>query len=276
MSLQGKTLFISGASRGIGLAIAKRAARDGANVAIVAKTEQPNPKLPGTIYTAAEEIAQAGGQALPIPCDIRDDAGVAAAARRCADHFGGIDILVNNASAISLTGTLETPMKRVDLMFGVNVRGTYVCSQACLPYLKVAAQAGRNPHILTLSPPLNMNPKWFKGHVAYTIAKYGMSMCTIGMAEEFRADGIGVNALWPRTVINTAALAMLPSVDPKLCRTPEILADTAYIIFNRDARKHTGNLYIDEDVLAEEGITDLDKYAVVPGTKRFIPDLFLD
>jgi citronellol/citronellal dehydrogenase len=276
MSLQGKTLFISGASRGIGLAIAKRAARDGANVAVVAKTEQPNPKLPGTIYTAAEEIAEAGGQALPIPCDIRDDAGVAAAARRCAEHFGGIDILVNNASAISLTGTLETPIKRVDLMFGVNVRGTYVCSQACLPYLKAAAQAGRNPHILTLSPPLNMNPKWFKGHVAYTIAKYGMSMCTIGMAEEFRADGIGVNALWPRTVINTAALAMIPGVDPKLCRTPEILADTAYIIFNRDARKHTGNLYIDEDVLAEEGITDLDKYAVVPGTKRFIPDLFLD
>lgn len=276
MSLQGKTLFISGTSRGIGLAIARRAARDGANVAIVAKTEQPNPKLPGTIYTAAEEIAEAGGQALPIPCDIRDDAGVAAAARRCAEHFGGIDILVNNASAISLTGTLDTPMKRVDLMFGVNVRGTYVCSQACLPYLKAAAQAGRNPHILALSPPLNMNPKWFKGHVAYTIAKYGMSMCMIGMAEEFRADGIGVNALWPRTVINTAALAMIPGVDPKLCRTPEILADTAYIIFNRDARKHTGNLYIDEDVLAEEGITDLDKYSVVPGTKRFIPDLFLD
>jgi citronellol/citronellal dehydrogenase len=276
MSLQGKTLFISGASRGIGLAIAKRAARDGANVAIVAKTEQPNPKLPGTIYTAAEEVAAAGGQALPIPCDIRDDAGVAAAARRCADHFGGIDILVNNASAISLTGTLETPMKRVDLMFGVNVRGTFVCSQACLPYLKAAAQAGRNPHILTLSPPLNMNPKWFKGHVAYTIAKYGMSMCAIGMAEEFRGDGIAVNALWPRTVINTAALAMIPGVDPNLCRTPEILADTAYIIFNRDARKHTGNLYIDEDVLAAEGITDLSQYSVAPGTKRFIPDLFLD
>jgi citronellol/citronellal dehydrogenase len=276
MSLQGKTLFISGASRGIGLAIAKRAARDGANVAIVAKTEQPNPKLPGTIYTAAEEVAEAGGQALPIPCDIRDDAGVAAAARRCADHFGGIDILVNNASAISLTGTLETPMKRFDLMFGVNVRGTFACSQACLPYLQAAARAGRNPHILTLSPPLNMNPKWFKGHAAYTIAKYGMSMCTIGMAEEFRADGIGVNALWPRTVIKTAALAMIPGVDPKRCRTPEILADSAYIIFNRDARKHTGNLYIDEDVLAEEGITDLDRYSVVPGTKAFIPDLFLD
>jgi citronellol/citronellal dehydrogenase len=185
-----------------------------------AKTEQPNPKLPGTIYTAAEEIAQAGGQALPIPCDIRDEAGVQAAAKRCAEHFGGIDILVNNASAISLTGTLETPMKRFDLMFGVNVRGTYCVSQACIPFLKTAAQAGRNPHILNLSPPLNLNPRWFKNHVAYTMAKYGMSMCVLGMAEELRADGIAVNALWPRTVIATAALAMLPGVDPKLCRRP--------------------------------------------------------
>ncbi len=276
MSLKGKTLFITGASRGIGLAIAKRAARDGANVAVVAKTEQPNPKLPGTIYTAAEEIADAGGQALPIPADIRDDARVHEAAKRCADHFGGIDILVNNASAISLTGTLETPLKRFDLMFGVNVRGTFGCSQACIPYLKAAAKAGRNPHILNLSPPLNMNPKWFKSHVAYTMAKYGMSMCVLGMAEEFRADGVAVNALWPRTVINTAALAMIPGVDPKLCRTPEILADAAYAIFHRDSRQHTGNFYIDEDVLAAEGITDLDRYAVVPGTKRFLPDLFLD
>ncbi len=276
MSLKGKTLFISGASRGIGFAIAKRAARDGANVAVVAKTEQPNPKLPGTIYTAAEEIAAAGGQALPIPADIRDDARVHEAAKRCAEHFGGIDILVNNASAISLTGTLETPMKRFDLMFGVNVRGTFGCSQACIPYLKAAAKAGRNPHILNLSPPLNMNPKWFKSHVAYTMAKYGMSMCVLGMAEELRADGIAVNALWPRTVINTAALAMIPGVDPKLCRTPEILADCAYAIFHRDARQHTGNFYLDEDVLAAEGITDLDRYAVVQGTKRFLPDLFLD
>ena len=276
MSLKGKTLFISGASRGIGLAIAKRAAKDGANVAIVAKTDQPNPRLPGTIHTAAEEIAAAGGKALPIACDIRDDAAVAAAAKRCADQFGGIDILINNASAISLTGTLETPMKRVDLMFGVNVRGTYVCSQACLPYLIASARAGGSPHILTLSPPLNMNPKWFKGHVAYTIAKYGMSMCVIGMAEEFRAAGVASNGLWPRTVINTAAIAMLPGVDPKVCRTPEILADCAYIIFNRDSRKHTGNLYIDEDVLAAEGITDLGKYAVVPGNTKFLPDLFLD
>ena len=276
MSLKGKTLFITGASRGIGLAIAKRAARDGANVAIVAKTEQPNPKLPGTIYTAAEEIAQAGGQALPIPCDIRDEAGVAAAAKRCAEHFGGIDILVNNASAISLTPTLETPMKRFDLMFGVNVRGTYCVSQACIPFLKKAAQAGRNPHILNLSPPLNMNPRWFKSHVAYTMAKYGMSMCVLGMAEELRADGVAVNALWPRTVIATAALAMLPGIDPKLCRKPEILADTAYVIFNRDARKHTGHFYIDEQVLAVEGVTDLGKYAMMPGNTKFLVDLFLD
>ena len=276
MSLQGKTLFITGASRGIGLAIAKRAAADGANVAVVAKTEQPNPKLPGTIYTAAEEIAQAGGRALPIPCDIRNEAGVAAAAQRCAEHFGGIDIVVNNASAISLTGTLETPMKRFDLMFGVNVRGTYCVTQACAPFLRTAAQAGRNPHVLMLSPPLNMNPRWFKGHVAYTMAKYGMSRCVIGMAEEFRADGIAVNGLWPRTVIATAALALLPGVDPKLCRRPEILADTAYLVFRRDARKHTGNLYIDEEVLAQEGVTDLGKYAVVPGNNKFLADLFLD
>src|SRR5215510_7841705 len=239
MSLEDRTLFITGASRGIDLAIAKRAARDGANVAIVAKTEQPNPKLPGTIHTAAEEIVAVDGRALPIPVDIRDDARVQEAARRCAEHFGGIDILVNNASAISLTGTLETSMKRFDLMFGVNVRGTYSCSQACLPHLKAAAKAGRNPHILNLSPPLNMNPKWFKSHVAYTMAKYGMSMCAIGMAEE-------------------------------------ILADAAYAIFRRDARRHTGNIYIDEDVLAAEGITDLDRYAVVPGTKDFLTDLFLD
>lgn len=276
MNLKGKTLFISGASRGIGLAIAKRAARDGANIAIAAKTETPHPKLPGTIYTAAEEIAQAGGQALPVPVDIRDDAKVAEAVRRVADHFGGIDILINNASAISLTGTAETPMKRFDLMFGVNVRGTYVCSQACLPYLKAAAQAGRNPHILNLSPPLNLNPRWFKDHVAYTMAKYGMSMCVLGMAEEFRADGIAVNALWPRTVINTAAIAMIPGVDPRMCRTPEILADAAYIVLNRDARRHTGNFYVDEQVLAEEGVTDLGKYAVLRGNNKFLPDLFVD
>ncbi len=276
MSLKGKTLFITGASRGIGLEIAKRAARDGANVAIIAKTEQPHAKLPGTIYTAAEEIAAAGGQALPVPVDIRDDAKVADAAKRVSEHFGSIDILINNASAISLTGTGETPMKRFDLMLGVNMRGTYACSQACLPYLKAAAKAGQNPHILNLSPPLNLDPRWFKNHVAYTMAKYGMSMCVLGMAEEFRDDGIGVNALWPRTVINTAAIMMIPGVDPKMCRTPEILADAAYAILNRDARKHTGHFYIDEEVLAAEGVTDLGKYAVLKGNNKFLPDLFVD
>jgi citronellol/citronellal dehydrogenase len=276
MGLQGKTLFITGASRGIGLAIARRAARDGANVAIIAKTAEPHPKLPGTIFSAAQEVEAAGGRALPIALDIRDDAAVALAVKRCADHFGGIDILVNNASAISLTGTLATPMKRFDLMLGVNARGTYCCSQACLPHLQQSARAGRNPHILTMSPPLNLDPKWLRGNVAYTLSKYGMSMCTIGMAEEFREDGIGINALWPRTVIQTAALAMLPMVDPKLCRTPEIVADAAHAILCRDGRQHTGNTYLDEEVLRAEGITNFDPYAVVPGTKDLLPDLFLD
>ena len=272
MSLKDKTIFISGASRGIGLAIALRAARDGANIAIAAKTTEPHPRLPGTIYSAAQEIEGAGGRALPIAADIRDENAVARAVQQTAAKFGGIDILVNNASAISLTGTLETPMKRFDLMFGVDVRGTYACSQGCIPHLKRA----RNPHILTLSPPLNMNPRWFRNHVAYTMAKYGMSMCVLGMAEEFRGDGIAVNALWPRTVINTAALALLPGIDPNLCRTPEILADAAYVILNRDSRANTGNFYIDEEVLREAGITDLSKYSVAPGTTKFLPDLFLD
>jgi citronellol/citronellal dehydrogenase len=276
MSLKGRTLFISGGSRGIGLAIALRAARDGANVAIAAKTTEPHPKLPGTIHSAAAEIERAGGAALPIACDIRDEQQVAAAVGQAVQRFGGIDVLVNNASAISLTGTLETPMKRFDLMFGVNVRGTYLCSQACVPHLRESARAGRNPHILTLSPPLNMKAKWFKNHVAYTMAKYGMSMCVLGMAEEFRADGIAVNALWPRTVINTAAIAMLPGVDTRMCRTPEILADAAHVILNRDARRHTGHFYLDEEVLAAEGITDLGRYAVLPGNNKFLPDLFLD
>lgn len=272
MSLKDRTLFISGGSRGIGLAIALAAAREGANVAIGAKTTEPHPKLPGTIYTAAEQIEQAGGRALPIPLDIRDDAAVHAAAQRTAAYFGGIDVLVNNASAISLTGTLETPMKRFDLMFGVNVRGTYVCSQACIPFLRKAA----NPHILTLSPPLNMSPKWLGPHLAYTMAKYGMSMCVVGMAAEFRADGIAVNGLWPRTVIDTAALTMLPGVDRKMCRKPEILADAALAILKRDSRTCTGHLFVDEDVLAQEGVTDLGKYAVLPGNNKFLPDLFLD
>ncbi|HZR67530.1 MAG TPA: NAD(P)-dependent oxidoreductase [Burkholderiales bacterium] len=273
MSLKGKTLFVTGASRGIGLAIALRAARDGANIVVAAKTTEPHPKLPGTIYTAAEEIEKAGGKALPLALDIRDDAAVQQAAAKAAETFGGIDILVNNASAINLTGTLATPMKRFDLMFGVNVRGTYCCSQACLPYLKEAA----NPHILTLSPPLNMKPKWFKDHVAYTMAKYGMSMCVLGMAEEFRGDGVAVNALWPRTVIQTAAIAMLGGlVKPENCRRPEIVADAAYIVLNRDSRRHTGNFYVDDEVLAAEGVTDLERYALVPGKARLLPDFFLD
>ncbi len=276
-NLKGKTLFISGGSRGIGLAIALRAARDGANVAIAAKTTDPNPKLPGTIYTAGDEIRKAGGKALPIACDIRDEAAVLAAVDATAKEFGGIDILVNNASAISLTGTAATPMKRVDLMFGINVRGTFLCSQACLSHLKKSAAAGRNPHILTLSPPLNLDPKWFKDHVAYTIAKYGMSMCVLGMAEEFRGDGIAVNALWPRTVIATAAIAMIPGAGTQTdrMRRPEIMADAAHAVLTRDARTTTGNFFIDEDALAAAGITDLDRYAVKPGSP-LLPDLFLE
>jgi citronellol/citronellal dehydrogenase len=279
--LKGKTLFISGASRGIGLAIAVRAARDGANVAIAAKTSEPNPKLPGTIYTAAAEIersgAAVGGRALPVVCDIRDEDAVRAAVDATVKAFGGIDVLVNNASAISLTGTLATPMKRFDLMLGVNVRGTFLCSQACLPHLKASAAAGRNPHILMLSPPLNLDPRWFKDHVAYTIAKYGMSMCVLGMAEELRAEGIGVNALWPRSVIATAAIAMIPGARERvdMMRKPQIMADAARAILVRDARTTTGSFFIDEDVLAEAGITDLAPYAVKPGAP-LLPDLFLD
>lgn len=276
MSLAGKTLFISGASRGIGLAIALRAARDGANIAIAAKTDRPHPKLPGTIHSAAQEIEAAGGRALALKVDIRDEQAVADAARRCAEHFGGIDILVNNASAISLTPTLETPLKRFDLMFGVNVRGTFVCSQACLPYLIQAAQAGRNPHILNLAPPLNIKAHWFAPHVAYTMSKYGMSMCVLGMAEEFRRDGIGVNALWPRTVIATAALNVIAMADPKRARKPEIVADAAHVILTRDARTCTGNFFIDDEVLATAGVTDFDQYAVTPGNKEFQPDFFVD
>jgi len=274
--LGGKTLFVSGGSRGIGLAIAVRAARDGANVVIAAKTAEPNPKLPGTIHSAAAEIEQAGGRALPVVCDIRDESSVRAAVEAAVRHFGGIDILLNNASAISLTGTLATPMKRFDLMFGVNVRGTYLCSQACLPHLKQSAGRNRNPHILTLSPPLNLDPKWFRDHVAYTMAKYGMSLCVLGMADEFRDDGIAVNALWPRTVIATAALAMIPGAREQLDRTrrPEIMADAAHAILTRDARATTGNFFIDDEVLRESGVTDFDVYAVKPGMP-LLPDLFL-
>ena len=274
--LKNKTLFITGASRGIGLAIAKRAARDGANIAVASKTDRPHPKLPGTIHTAAEEIEAAGGKALAIQLDIRDEEAVAAAMQRCAEHFGGIDILVNNASAIFLSNTAETPMKRFDLMFGVNVRGTFACSQACLPYLKQSAQAGRNPHILNLSPPLSLKPRWFAHHVAYTMAKYGMSMCVLGMSEEFKPLGIGVNALWPRTVIATAALNVIPLADPERGRKPEIVADAAHAILSRDPRTCTGNFFIDEEVLRESGVTDFDQYAVTPGNEDLIPDLFLD
>jgi citronellol/citronellal dehydrogenase len=280
-TLAGKTLFITGASRGIGLAIAMRAARDGANIAIAAKTTEPHPKLPGTIHTAAAEIERAGAgsgaKALPLAVDIRDEAAVQSAVAQTVARFGGIDILVNNASAISPTGTLATPMKRFDLMFGVNVRGTFVCSQACLPHLLKAAAAGRNPHILMLAPPLNMDARWFKDHVAYTIAKYGMSMCVLGMAEEFREAGVAVNALWPRTVIATAALAMIPGMSARLdnCRKPEIIADAAHAILTRDARATTGTFFVDEDVLASEGVTDFSPYAVTPGAP-LITDYFLD
>jgi citronellol/citronellal dehydrogenase len=276
MSLQGKRIFITGGSRGIGLAIALRAARDGASIAIAAKTAEPNPKLPGTIYSAAEEIKAAGGTALPIQCDLRDEAQIAAAVAQAAAEFGGIDILVNNASAINLTRTEETPAKRFDLMFDVNVRGTFLTSQAAIPFLRDSAEAGRNPHILNLSPPLSMKPKWFKNHVAYTMAKYGMSMCVLGMSEEFKRDGIAVNALWPRTAIDTAALQMIPGVDTAACRTPEILSDSAYIILNRNSKECTGNFFVDDEVLASEGMTDLEKYSVVPGTKDFLLDFFLD
>lgn len=276
MSLAGKKIFITGGSRGIGLAIAIRAAKDGAMIAIAAKTSEPNPKLPGTIHTAASDITAAGGRALAIQCDLRDENQISAAVDQAAKEFGGIDILINNASAINLTPTLQTPAKRFDLMFDVNVRGTFLTSQAVLPHLQESAKAGRNPHILTLSPPLSMKAKWFRNHVAYTMAKYGMSMCVLGMAEEFKREKIAVNALWPRTAIDTAALAMIPGVDTAACRTPEILADAAYIILNRESASCSGNFFVDDEVLASEGITDLEKYSVVPGTTDFLLDFFLD
>ena len=274
--LKGKTIVITGASRGIGLAIAVRAARDGANLVLLAKTVDPNPKLPGTLASAAAEVEAAGGRALAVQTDIRDDAQIAAAVAAAVERFGGIDILVNNASAISLTPTPMTPMKRFDLMFGVNVRGTYACTQACLPELIKSAKSGRNPHVLNMSPPLSMREHWFKGHVAYTMAKYGMSECTLGHAGEFRPYGIAVNSLWPRTAIATAALQMIPGVDLNLCRKPEILSDAAHIILTRESKGCTGNFFIDDTLLAEHGVTDFDRYAVVPGTKNFIPDFFVD
>ena len=270
MSLQGKTLFITGASRGIGLAIGLRAARDGANVAIAAKTSDPNPKLPGTIHSAAADIEKAGGKALPIVCDIRYEDQIATAVKQAVAKFGGIDILVNNASAISLTGTLETPMKRYDLMHGINARGTFACSQACLPHLLVA----KTPHILNISPPLAMQARWFAPHVAYTMAKFGMSLCVLGMHEEFRGK-VAVNALWPRTVIATSAVLNLLGGDDvaKRGRTPDIMGDAAYAILTKDV-SYTGHFAIDDDVLRAEGVTDLSKYSVVPGTE-LMPDFFL-
>jgi len=272
MSLQGRTLFITGASRGIGLAIALRAARDGANIVIAAKTETPHPKLPGTIFTAADEIVAAGGKALPLTVDVRDDAQVKAAIERTVATFGGLDIVVNNASAVSRTPVADTDMRRFDLMHQVNTRGTFLCSQTCIPHLAKAD----NPHILNLSPPLNMEARWFAPHVAYTMAKFGMSMCVLGMAEELRPQGIAVNALWPRTVIATAAVQNLLGGDASISgsRKPDIMADAAHFMLTRPSREYTGNFAIDDEVLAAAGVTDLEQYAMTPGSK-LIPDFFI-
>ena len=274
-ALRGKTLFITGASRGIGKAIALRAARDGANIIVAAKTTEPHPTLPGTIYTAAEEIERAGGQALPLAVDIRDEAQVDAAIARTVERFGGIDILVNNASAIALTGTLETPMKRFDLMHQVNVRGTYLCSQKAVPHLKRAV----NPHILNLAPPLDstLQARWFAPHLGYTMAKYGMTLCVLGMADEFRAEGIAVNALWPRTAIDTEAIRLIAGPEArKRTRSVAIMADAAYAILTRDSRELTGKFLIDENVLREAGVTDLSPYNP-PGVSdaELMPDFFI-
>ena len=270
-TLSGKTLFITGASRGIGLAIALRAARDGANIAIAAKSSVPNPKLPGTIHTAAAEVEAAGGRALALQCDIREEDQVHAAVAATVDAFGGIDILVNNASAIWLRGALDTPMKRFDLMQQVNARGSFLCAQACLPHLLSAP----NPHILTLAPPPSLDPKWWAPHTGYTLAKMGMSFVTLGLAGEFGPQGIAVNALWPRTIIATDALNMIPGVEIPRCRTPRIVADAAHAVLVREARGFGGRFLIDEDVLREAGIADFDDYAVEPG-RPLLPDLFLD
>ena len=272
-TLRGKTLFITGASRGIGKAIAMRAARDGARIIIAAKTTEPHPKLPGTIFTAADDIRAAGGEALPIQVDVRDDAQVENAVRRAVEAYGGIDVLVNNASTISLTGTLETPMKRFDLMHQVNARGTFLCTQKCLPHLKAAA----NPHVLNISPPLNLDPRWFAPHAAYTMSKYGMSLCVLGMAEEFRSQGIAFNALWPRTAIDTAAIVYLggPAIAHR-CRKPDIVGDAAHAILTRDSRACTGNFFIDDEVLRDAGVTDFAQYRQ-EGTAEgeLVPDFFV-
>lgn len=276
--LAGKTLYISGASRGIGLEMAKKAARDGANIVVAAKTAEPHPKLPGTIFTAAKEIEDLGGKALPVVVDVRSESAIQESVEQSVKHFGGIDILINNASAISLTGTQETPMKTYDLMHSINTRGTYLVSKCCLPYLKDSASKGRNPHILNNSPPLSLKPIWFKNHVAYTMAKYGMSMCVLGMAEEFKEAGIAVNAIWPKTAIMTAAMDMLGGDGiGAQCRTPQIMADAAYVILTKDSKNYTGNFCIDEAVLREVGVKDFSQY-LGPGAtdKSLMPDFFLD
>ncbi len=273
MSLKDKTLFISGGSRGIGLEIALRAARDGANIALIAKTAEPNPRLPGTVFTAGEEIEAAGGSALPIVGDIRDETAVADAVGATVERFGGIDVCINNASAINLSGTEALEMKRYDLMQDINTRGTFVVTRACIPHLKRA----RNPHILTLSPPISLEARWLGPHVAYTIAKYGMSLCALGFAAEFREAGIASNALWPRTLIATAAVQNLLGGDDAMAasRKPELYADAAYAVITRPSRDCTGNTFLCEDVLAEEGVTDFDVYAYVPGATPQV-DMFVD
>ena len=271
-TLKNKTIFITGGSRGIGRAIALRAARDGANIIIAAKSDKPHPSLPGTIFSVAREIEQAGGQALPIKLDVRDDQAVDVAVKQAADHFNGLDVLINNASAIALINTLNLPMSKFDLMHSVNVRGTYACSKACLPFLLESD----NPHILNLSPPLNLDPVWFKDHLAYTMSKYGMSMCVLGMASEFKCQGVAVNALWPRTVINTAAINMFGGmVKADNCRNEEIMADAAHSILSRNSKTTSGNFFIDEDVLRADGVRDFDKYVIKPG-EPLMKDLFLD
>jgi citronellol/citronellal dehydrogenase len=271
-SLKNKTLFVSGASRGIGLAIAKRAAKDGANIILAAKTAEPHPKLPGTIYTAAEEIEDVGGKALPVVCDIRDEENVRNAVNKGLDHFGAIDICINNASAIQLTGTLQTDMKRYDLMNQINARGTFLVSKVCLPHLIKSD----NPHILNLSPPLDMDPKWFGPHVAYTMAKFGMSLCVLGMAEEFKEEGVAVNALWPRTAVATAAIKNALGGDSimNISRSPEIMADAAHVILTKNSREFTGNFCIDDNLLADNGVTDFSQYAEVPFAE-LAPDFFV-
>ena len=271
-TLKGKTLFITGASRGIGHAIGLRAAKDGANVVIAAKTEEPHPKLPGTIHTAAADMEAVGGKALALVVDIRDEEQVSAAVEKAVAAFGGIDVLVNNASAIDLRGTLSLPVKKWDLMHGVNARGTWVCSKFCLPHLLKA----ENPHILNISPPLNFEARWFAPHVAYTMAKFGMSLCVLGMAEEFREEGVAVNALWPKSTIATAAVMNLLGGQELVdrSRTPQIMADAAHAVLTRPSRECTGNYFIDEEVLRAEGVTDFEKYAVKPGME-LMPDFFL-